>query len=146
MAASLIAVDGGGGFAYCISIQDRVNRLFLAFAQKCVRRCRGQPMRIRFKSHDLSELAQLYRGAAAAERRRAEGMQTSSQAPFFIKQAIRLAERADKLESLSRLAEEFILQPATPFNGGPPALLVVGGSDSKDGSAFVGKRAGRKRA
>jgi len=73
-------------------------------------------------------------------------MQTSSQAPFFIKQAIRLAERADKLESLSRVAEEFILQPATPFNGGPPSLLVVGGSDSKDGSAFVGKRAKSKRA
>ena len=73
-------------------------------------------------------------------------MQTTTQAPFFIKQAIRLAERADKLEGLARVSGEFILQPATPFNGGPPALLVVGGSDAKDGSAFVGKRAKGKRA
>ena len=108
--------------------------------------CLGQRMRIRFKSQDLSELARLYGGAAAAERRRAEEMQTSSQAPFFIKQAIRLAERADKFEGLARLAEEFILQPATPFNGGPPSLLVVDGSDSQDGSAFVGRRPERKRA
>jgi len=81
-------------------------------------------------SQDPLELSRLYLGAAAAERRRADEPGNSSQVPFFIKQAIR----------------EFILQPATPFNGGPPSLLVVGGSDPKDGPAFVGKTSKRRRA
>ena len=97
-------------------------------------------------SQDPLELSRLYLGAAAAERRRADEPGNSSQVPFFIKQAIRLAERAEKLETLARSADEFILQPATPFNGGPPSLLVVGASDSEDGSAFVGKTSKRRRA
>jgi hypothetical protein len=60
--------------------------------------------------------------------------------PFYIEMAKRCDARAAKLEKLATVAQDFILQPAAPFNGGPPSLLVVGGTDSKDGSAFVPKK------
>ena len=103
-------------------------------------------MRIRFKKSDLLDLARLYRGAAANERRRAEDMRNSTQVHLFIDQAKRNDARAQKLDRLAGLAEDFILMPAEPFNGGPPSLLVVGGSDARDGSAFADGKAKRKRA
>ena len=84
-------------------------------------------MRIRLKSCDLLDLARLYRGDAAADRRRAEDMRHTTQSEMFIDFAIKKAKRAQKLEALARLGEEFVIVPLAPFNGGPPSLKVVGG-------------------
>ncbi len=84
-------------------------------------------MRIRLKSCDLLDLARLYRNDAASDRRQAEVMTRTTQSQMFIDHAIAKTKRAEKLESLARLGEEFVLVPLTPFNGGPPTLKVVGG-------------------
>lgn len=94
-------------------------------------------MRLRLTDTDLRELARLYRGEAAANRRQAEQHSAGTQAPQYIEAAMRDSERAEKLERLATVGRNFILQPAAPFNGGPPSLLIVGGSDTRDGSAFV---------
>jgi hypothetical protein len=44
---------------------------------------------------------------------------------------------------MAKLSDEFILMPAAPFEGGPPSLLIVGGTDVNDGSAFVEKKSRR---
>lgn len=60
----------------------------------------------------------------------------------YIEQAKVATARAEKLERMAKLSDEFILMPAAPFDGGPPSLLIVGGTDSNDGSAFVSKKLG----
>jgi|JI10StandDraft_1071094.scaffolds.fasta_scaffold17149_10 hypothetical protein len=97
-------------------------------------------MRLRLTSTDLRELAALYRLAAAEDRKRAEGIARSTQVHLFIEAAQQKAARARKLDDLAARAEDFILAPAAPFNGGPPSLMLVGGSDAADGSAFLPKR------
>lgn len=97
-------------------------------------------MRLRLKACDLLELAGIYRHSANEERRRAEDMRQSTQAYLFIEAAARKTARAEKLEALAKLGDEFLLVPAAPFNGGPPSLMVVGGTDAKDGSAFMPKK------
>lgn len=103
-------------------------------------------MRLRLTKTDLLELARLYRGAAAEARRRAETMERSTQTHLFIDQAMKSEQRAKTLENLAARAEDFVLMPTQPFNGGPPSLMVVGGCDASDGSAFVDKRGNRQRA
>jgi hypothetical protein len=103
-------------------------------------------MRLRLKNHDLRELAQIYRVSANVDRQKAEEMRNNSAVDALIENAMRKSERAEKLERLAGVADEFLIAPATPFDGGPPSLMVVGGSDAGDGSAFVAKRAGRRRA
>lgn len=84
-------------------------------------------MRIRLKSCDLLDLARLYRNDAAADRRQAEAMSRTTQQEQFIGFAVAKTRRAEKLEALARLGEEFVIVPLAPFNGGPPQLKVVGG-------------------
>ena len=84
-------------------------------------------MRIRLKSCDLLDLARLYRNDAASDRRQAEAMSRTTQQEQFIGFAIAKTKRAEKLEALARLGEEFVIVPLAPFNGGPPQLKVVGG-------------------
>ena len=84
-------------------------------------------MRIRLKSCDLLDLARLYRNDAASDRRQAEVMTRTTQSQMFIDHAIAKTKRAEKLEALAQLGEEFVLVPLAPFNGGPPSLKVVGG-------------------
>lgn len=97
-------------------------------------------MRLRLKASDLIELAGIYRQSAASDRRQSEELRATTQAQLFIQLAAKKTARAEKLEALAKLGEEFLLVPAAPFNGGPPSLMVVGGTDAKDGSAFTSKR------
>jgi len=83
-------------------------------------------MRIRLKSCDLLDLARLYRSDAAADRLRADAISHTTYANTHIEIAIQKTKRAEKLESLARLGQEFVIVPLTPFNGGPPALKIVG--------------------
>jgi hypothetical protein len=100
-------------------------------------------VRIRFTNTDLQDLARLYRGDAAANRRRAQELKTSTQEMFYIEAAMRQTARAQKLDDMASRGETFVLMASPPFDGGPPSLLVVGGSDTKDGSAFISRKRSR---
>jgi hypothetical protein len=100
-------------------------------------------MRIRFSRAALTELARHYRHEAEKVRREAERVATSTVSLTYVDLAQKATARAEKLEKMATLGEEFILIPAAPFDGGPPSLMVVGGTDANDGSAFVGKNGGR---
>jgi hypothetical protein len=100
-------------------------------------------MRLRLRKADLHELAKLYRLGAADDRRKSEEHAYISTQIALIESAKSKAERAEKIENLAAMSEHFILMGTRPFDGGPPSLLVVGGSDAKDGSSFVTQKAKR---
>jgi hypothetical protein len=97
-------------------------------------------MRLRLTKTDLLDLARLYRGDAANSRRQAEAQSHTTQAHRFIEQAERSTARARKLEDMAAKSELFVLMATRPFDGGPPSLMIVGGSNASDGSAFASKR------
>lgn len=100
-------------------------------------------MRLRLRKSDLYELAKLYRLGAADDRRKSEEHAYISAQVGLIESAKAKSERADKIEKLAAMSEHFILMGTRPFDGGPPSLLVVGGSDAKDGSVFATKKVKR---
>jgi hypothetical protein len=100
-------------------------------------------MRLRFTSTALTDLARYYRLEAQRHRKDAERLATSTVSLSYVEHAKQATARAEKLERMAKLSEEFILMPAAPFDGGPPSLLIVGGTDANDGSAFVPKKRGR---
>jgi hypothetical protein len=100
-------------------------------------------VRLRFTRSALSDLARHYRLEAERIRRDAERIATSTVSISYVERAMQATARADKLEKMAKLSDEFILMPAAPFDGGPPSLLIVGGTDANDESAFVQKKRSR---
>jgi hypothetical protein len=100
-------------------------------------------VRLRFTRSALSDLARHYRLEAERIRRDAESTATSTVSVSYVERAKQAIVRAEKLEKMAKLSDEFILMPAAPFEGGPPSLLIVGGTDVNDGSAFVEKKSRR---
>jgi len=100
-------------------------------------------MRLRLRKADLYELAKLYRLGAATDRQKSQEYAYISTQVSLIESAKAKDARADKIEDLAKRSEHFILMGTRPFDGGPPSLLVVGGSDAADGSAFVTRKAYR---
>jgi hypothetical protein len=101
------------------------------------------PVRLRLKKSDLYELVKLYRLGAAEDRRRSEDCAFISAQVALVESARTKDNRATKLEELAKKSDDFILMGTRPFNGGPPSLLIVGGSKEPDGSALVTKRTKR---
>jgi len=97
-------------------------------------------VRLRFTNTALTDLARHYRFEAQRLRRDAERLATSTVSMSYVEQAKQATARAEKLERMAKLGDEYILMPAAPFDGGPPSLLLVGGTDANDGSAFVEKK------
>lgn len=97
-------------------------------------------MRLRLTNTDLLDLARLYRGDAAHQRWEAQRLSTTSREFEYIEAAKHCDARAKRLEDLAAKGQDFILMPARPFDGGPPSLLVVGGSDAPDGTAFMRRK------
>lgn len=94
-------------------------------------------MRLRLTDTDLRELAKMYRREAATQRREARERQDHTTEHNYIEAAKRADARAVKLEDMAAKGQDFILVATRPFDGGPPSLLIVGGSDASDGSSFL---------
>ena len=102
-------------------------------------------MRLRLRNHDLRELAPIYRVSANVDRQKADGMRNNRPVEGLIGECNSRADDAENLNGLRGLRRVPDSAGGT-LRCGSPSLMVVGGSDATDGSAFLPKRARRKRA